>query len=492
MKKKYYIPLLFTGSLVIFSFLPLFNYSIDQWRVLHRDYGNAYKGISINKNFLKLSYILDNKEKYDTLLMGSSRNASLDDSLISKHAYNMYYGFGVAGAHLHNLKVLLENKVKIKNIWLGLNDFEIWKDPKDHEVDWSRKTYKNDFLDKLDFYSFYLFKKIDHRDIKVLRGEYYLQKSNRIFQKDLSSYFIMMKSREKKISDNAHSWIKKMISTGSALLGYKDKEYRIDQTIEEIKEMKNLCDSNNIELTIFMYPSFYKTYLQYNQYKIEEFKRKLSSFVDFHDFYNLNQISLNELKWTDSSHFTLSIGNYIIENIQKNKFLVTKENIDSRITKTKKSIKNILNKPLLIQYIDKINTNIDLKSLKSIFDLKNNKYKYYKNDQFKLDQDEGFIKLTTKTNDPILILNKTKSKSENVILSYKFESDKNTVFQLFYKKTNESEYNEGNSISIRIRKGSNKFNLLIPSKYLNNALRIDLVNHIGTYKIKDFSIYSLK
>ena len=32
------------------------------------------------------------------------------------------------------------------------------------------------------------------------------------------------------------------------------------------------------------------------------------------------RISLNELNWTDSSHFTLKIGNYLIKNIQQNNF----------------------------------------------------------------------------------------------------------------------------------------------------------------------------
>ncbi len=185
MKKKYYIPLLFTGTLLIFSILPFLNYSIDQRRVLHSDYSNAYEGITINKPFLKVSYLLDNIDKYDTLFMGSSRNASLGINLVSQHAYNLYYEFGMVGAHLHNLKILLANKVKIKNVWLGINDYDTWKNPKDHESDYSKKTYKDNFSDKIDFYSFYLLKKIDDHDIKILSGKNHLSKSNRIIQKKI-------------------------------------------------------------------------------------------------------------------------------------------------------------------------------------------------------------------------------------------------------------------------------------------------------------------
>ncbi|MCK5536720.1 MAG: hypothetical protein KAI79_07825 [Bacteroidales bacterium] len=492
MKKKYYIPLLFAGTLLVFSILPFLNYSTDQRRVLHSDYSNAYEGITINKPFLKVSYLLNHKDKYDTLLMGSSRNASLDVNLVSQHAYNLYYEFGMVGAHLHNLKILLANKVKIKNVWLGINDYDTWKNPKDHERDYSKKTYKDNFIDKVGFYSFYLFKKIDDNDIEILRGKNHLSESNRIIQKKDIVYEKKLKDKEQRHVDNSASWIKKMTSTAGMILGYQDNEYRIDDTVKEIKELKELCKKHNITLTVFMYPSFYKTYLQYNQYKIEEFKRKLSSVVNFHDFYSLDQISLNELNWTDSSHFTLKIGNYLIKNIQQNNFLVTKDNIDSRIMETRKSFNNIMNKYVPIKYIQKFNAHMDLKSLNPIFDLKNSKYKFYKNDQVELKKDNDSISFTAKNSDPVLILNKTQSNSEHVILNSKIESNKRTIFQIYYKKTDQSEYNEKDAFRVYLKKGLNEFNLLIPSEYLNNELRIDLVSDIGIYTLKEFSIYGLE
>ncbi len=490
MKKKYFIPLLLLGSVLIFSFLPIANYKADPWRVLHHDDHTSYKGISPNKTFLKLLYLLDNPKKYDTILMGSSRSGYMDSRLISKHSYNMKFNFALAGMHLHNLKILLKHKVQIRDLWLGVNDYIIWKDPHDHESDFQRKTYKDDFWEQLTNYSFYLLKEIQGRDINILTGKYHLSPSEELTNPDQAN-MKTARAREKYAHKHPSAWIDKMTKIKPTLLGYKDDSYRIDKAIAEIKEIKKLCDTHDIRLTLFMYPSYYKTYLKFNQYKIEEFKRKLTTITGFYDFYDLDNLSLQELSWQDSSHFHASIGDYIIHSIQNNKFLVTKDTIENRIQETRNSIKNIVVKHLPTEYIYQINTHMDLTPLKTIFNLKDTNYKFYKNNQFTLAQDEGFIKFTTKTNDPILILNKTKSKSENVILSYKFESDKNTVFQLFYKKTNESEYNEGNSISIKMIKGSNKFNLLIPSKYLNNALRIDLVNHIGTYKIKDFTIYGI-
>ena len=484
--------MLFAGTLLIFSILPILNYSIDQRRVLHNDYKNAYKGIPINKPFLKLNYLLDNKEKYDTLFMGSSRNASLDTRLVSSHSYNMYYEFGVIAAHLHNLKILLENQVKIKSLWLGINDFDIWKNPEDHEMDYSKKTYKDNFIDKVDFYSLYLLKKIENNDIQILMKKNHLTESNRILQERDSAYEKKLKDKEEKRLANPDIWINKMTSTAGMMLGYNDKDYRIDNTIKEVEEIKKLCDKYNVELTVFMYPSFYKTYLQYNQYKIEEFKRKLSSIVDFHDFYNLNHIALNELSWTDSSHFSAKVGRYIVENIFQNNFLVTKDTINARIKKTRTSIRNIINKTIPIKYIHKFNAHMDFHTLTPIFDIKESQYKFTKNNQFTLENKGQVMMMKSNNTDPSLVLNTTKSNSENVILTYKVECTERTIFQVYYKNTPTSAYSEKDAFRVHLREGLNEFSLRMPSAFINNQLRVDLASTVGVFKIKEFLIYGIE
>ena len=491
MKKKYYIPLLLIGALLIFSLLPILNYSIDPWRVLHNDHENSYTGISANKSFLKVGYLLDNKNRYDTLFMGSSRSGYLDAGLVSKQAYNMKYNFGVGGMHLHNLKILLANKISIKNLWLGVNDYIIWKDPKDHESDYQRKTYKNDFIGKLDFYSFYLLKKIDNRDMRIFKDEVTLTKSYEITDPDRTN-LKTARDREKNIMNDTDFWIKKMQKYRIILLGYDDNKYRINPAVNEIKEIKKLCDEHHIKLTVFMYPSFYKTYLWYNQSKIEEFKRKLSSVVDFHDFYALNHIAFNELNWIDTSHFTLSVGNYIIENIQKNTFLVTKKNVDTHIIKTRTPIKDLLHNSSNEIYRININIDIGLSSFKSIFNIKEKQYKYYTTNQFETSKDNDSIRMPVDYFDQTLILDNIKSNSQNVVLNYKVYTPHKTAFQIFYKSTKESKYNQKDSYIVYLEKGLNQFNLLIPSKYLNHGLRIDLANSTGTYLIKDFAIYEVK
>lgn len=76
-----------------------------------------------------------------------------------------------------------------------------------------------------------------------------------------------------------------------------------------------------------------------------------------------------------------------------------------------------------------------------------------------------------------------------MILSYDLNSDIKTAFQIFYKKESKPEYNGTNSYKVAIKKGDNKINLIIPSVYVNNNLRLDLVSNIGNYYLRKFKLY---
>ena len=488
MRKKYYIPFLLFGSMLIFSILPAINYHTDQWRVLHNDYNSSYRGISPNKAFLKVLYLLDNKDKYDTLLMGSSRSGYMDAGLISENAYNMKFNFALAKMHLHNLKTLLKHKVKIKNLWLGVNDYVIWKNPENHEFDFQRKLYKDNLIEQLDTYSFYLLKKIDGRDIGILTGKYNLYPSEELTNPDKAN-MKTAKAREKYAISHPRKWKEKMTWIRPTLLGYKDDHYRIDEAIQEISDIKVLCEQNDINLTVFMYPTYYKTYLQFNQFKIEEFKRKLASVIDFHDFYMLNEIALDQLNWQDSSHFNASTGTYLIKSIKDNTFLMTQNTIESHLQEKRKKITNLLVKELPIDYVYQFNTHMDLSILTPIFNLIENQNDFEKNDQFTLASKKSFIQMLVLNPDPILILNAMHPHSENIILNAKIESQEETTFQIYYKHNKEAQYNEKNTYRVPLHKGLNEFNLLIPSKYLHHHIRVDMVGKVGMYRITHFSLY---
>lgn len=483
-KKKY--PLIFIILALLFTLtLPIINYITDPWRVLHKDYRHVYNGIGANFSYLKVSYILENPNKYDTLLFGSSRNFAINAVAVSDKSYNMGYTYGVVGIHLHNLKSLVKH-TKIKSIWIGLNDFEIWKDPNDFYLDPQRRPYPLNFYESLSFYKLYLLQKIGDAQLSAISRKHPFEKSPRMINDKEEQY------QPIKVAPYDKKHAIKLDTMGAFILEYKGDKYRIDKTINEIKEIKKLCENNNIELKLYFYPTFYKTYIYYNQYKIEEFKHKLASFTGFYDFYRLDSDAFNEMYWENTGHFGEALANKIISNIKAEKNYVDSSNIEKDLLEVRSSIINLVTKKYPVKdYIQRFNQDIDLSPLDKVFDLNSKNAKCKVNNQMQMSKKESYILLKAKA-DPYFIVNQMRLQAPNAILSLKIETPHKTIFQIYYKTKASDIYSENHAFRVIMREGEYSFNLLFPSKYLQYGLRIDPASNAGSYKVKKFAIYGVK
>lgn len=484
MKKKHFILTVLIIALGIFSILPITNYIVDPSRVLHHDYKKQYAKFHPHKLFLKIDYLLKHKKEYDTLVYGSSRGRFVDVSHISKHAYNMCHGFGTVTTYLHTLKVLLANGVKVKNVWVGVNDFDIWKD---HTPELHRLINKNNFLLDLPIYSHWLFRFIPE-SLNLLKSNAPLIDTKEVTNPLKRSS--QAREQEKAIINLKHRNIP------PATLGYTGK-FRIDEAVDEIRQIKELCESHGITLTVWLYPIYYKTYLAYNQNISQAFKRKLVQVTDFYDFYDFGNLGQNENYWFEGSHFTPTLADYMINNIQENKNLVTKENIEFRIKEIKQTLKSLVKLKLPNKGEGKgkglyINPYSDMSIFPTIFDINDSNYSFNQNNQFLLTRKDNFLEATVTSPDPIIILNTKKTNAKHVMLTFSLSSKQESNFQLFFKETNSDAYNEKNIYYHKLHVGENNFRIIFASKYLNNGLRIDFTNKIGKYTIKKLNIRTIE
>jgi len=472
MNKKYFTRMVIIGSLLLFSVLPIINYLVDFSRTLHHDYHARYEKYHFHELFLKVAYLIDHKNSYDTLVFGSSRGGFMDVKRISKNAYDMSHGFGTISTSLHSLKSILDNNVSVKHVWLGINDFDIWKD---HTDELYKLIYHNNILKDSRLYAHWLFRFIP-QSVQVIKQHMPLVETQEVTNPESKVNFGRKKAKSLKTS---HRHI------AAATLGYTGK-FRIDAAIKELQELKKLCDDHHITLTAFMYPSYYKTFLRYDQKQIERFKRKLTSVLDFYDFYDLKQIALEDKNWFEGSHFTPSVGDYIIRHIQQKDFLVTAKNIDAHIKQTQAYMKHLGRLPAIDIY--SVNNNIDFSMYPLIFDLHDKNFSYQKNDDFVLKKYANSLLAYVDGPDPMFVLDHTKTNLKHVVLSVSIQSPKKTLFSLYLKKHMSDAYAENYKHNIHLQKGLNTFKLILPSPYINNQLRVDFVNHTGIYKIKQFTL----
>ena len=475
MQKKSFILTSFTIAFMLFAILPIINYITDPSRVLHHDYTMRYKKFHQHELVLKTIYVIEHKHDYDTLVFGSSRGGFMDMEKISKHAYNMSHGFGTVSTYLHTLETLLKSGVTVKNVWIGINDYDIWKD---HTKELSRLIYHNNMLEDAKLYSHWLFRFIPE-SVNILVKHKALIETKEVT--DQEPRLIRSRSQEADVRKMKHRHLM------AAKLGYTGK-FRIDESIVEIKKIKELCEKNHIKLTAFMYPTYYKTYLFYDQSKIEEFKRKLVQVMDFYDFYDIDSIALNQHKWFEGSHFVTSVGDYIIDSIQNKKHLVTQENIEVRIKQIRKHLYYM---PILQDediYLADKHMHLDAHSYKTIFDLNDKHFTYAKNNQFKFKESPKGIEASVHDTDPHVTLNKTHTDAKKVIFLVNMESLKESLFQIYFKTDKKSGYSENNSLKLALHKGNNTFRIIISKQYINNSIRVDFARNLGLYKINQFII----
>ncbi|MEA1880456.1 MAG: hypothetical protein U9N11_07415 [Campylobacterota bacterium] len=475
MKKKYFIFTTLFTALLVFSLLPLSNYMADETRVLHHDYENKYAKFHPNRIFLRVQYLLDNKHKYDTLVFGSSRGEFIDTDKISPKAYNMFHGFGTLSTYLQSLKVALNQGVKVKNVWLGINDFEIWKDHSDalHQL-----TFKDGLFGNTALYMRWLFRNSPHT-IDILKDDLPLVQSDFITN-PTTQRIIRSRIQEKNLPKRKAMY--------AAMLGHTE-QYKIDASIEDMKKIKRLCRKHNITLKVFFYPSYYLTYLRYDQTKINLFKKKLSAVTEFHDFYLLNKIAYDQTKWFDSSHFATSIGDYMIESIQKNSHLVTHKNVDTHIEKSKSLLLKSTTYPHWHIYI--VHSTLDFSTFPTLFDIYDENTKYKKNNHFTMQKEKDGFHINVHGNDPWILVKNIQTETKNSVLEVSIVTDKKGAFRLYLKNNRKENYSEGRTHVVRLKKGLNTFNLIVPSKYLDNDLRIDFISQTGQYIIKKLHIREL-
>ena len=106
----------------------LTNYILDPYGLLRKDF--TYQFIEPNKNFIKIRFITQNPDRYDSFVFGSSRVNNINVRKIQGYkCYNVHYSGGLPRDHLDNIRYLLKKKVKTKLILIGLDEFSFREDP---------------------------------------------------------------------------------------------------------------------------------------------------------------------------------------------------------------------------------------------------------------------------------------------------------------------------------------------------------------------------
>ncbi|MDO4499736.1 MAG: hypothetical protein Q4B60_00510 [Erysipelotrichaceae bacterium] len=296
MKKFVTKVLLFTLILGVISIA--FSYAIDPFNVFH-SLNIKDNGVEPNKNYIKMNYILNNPDKFDSFVFGSSRVGNIHvNNIWGQTAYNMTYSEGTPKEALENVKTLIKNDIYPKNIYLGVDSLSYTIDPDSHNSA-SNAPYELSINNPLKFYSLY----ID----PAMSLESYL---NIISKHEFDDSYAYRFYEFGWNSDYGQEASKYDFENVEPSIG---NSYRLEETINEIKELKELCDSNNIKLTVFTNPMHYVTYEASLDLNYFEFLRQLAEVTEFCNFSGYNDITTDNSYWIDNSHYNAEVSDMVLE-----------------------------------------------------------------------------------------------------------------------------------------------------------------------------------
>lgn len=324
--KKFMMKLMLFFLLLAVAVIP-FNVAVDPYNVFHGD-NLRDNGVEPNKNYIKTKFVLTHKDDYDSYLFGSSRAGFIDVSgLPGGTWYNFSYSEGLPKEQYETLQVLISKGEIPKQVYLSIDNISYLVDPAYHENQLYRKAYPytGSPADKLRFYASYLDTVTTIESLPVIQ--------------DYSGDTEGMRNRM--YSTGCEDLKLDMTFDASNTKAYWADYYkpRIEEAVEEIRMFKELCDSYDIELTVFTNPLYVTTYERAVDKGYLDFLEELAHVTPFYNFSGYNEISMNQDYYFETSHYTPEAAAVIMDIIENGSdehavraqgfgYYVTEENLD--------------------------------------------------------------------------------------------------------------------------------------------------------------------
>lgn len=328
-----------------FMFLvALINLFKDNFGIFKNNYSK--QEIVPNERYIRMKHLIKNPNKYDTLVIGSSRIAYInvkDELGINVYSFSAPYLSPYEVSRM--VKVLVGKGVKIKWIIYGLEN-EALRLPGNQTGyargnDIANLSYPVTLAEKIRFYSSYLFyfPFIDKTKRDIWIGQEYILDSG-TWSQDYENSTKKYKEKNKHIK---------------FLFGppFKSEIPYNEKNIDYLKDLSDVCKKNNIKLTIFFSPETYDSYLLNDVATFNTYKKKIAKFTPYYDFSGKNKITKAKSNFENRDHYNYKTAQYIAKVIKEDKkeqnidgdygHFITEKNVDKILSDECKNTPNIKN-----------------------------------------------------------------------------------------------------------------------------------------------------
>ena len=269
---------------------------IDPYNVLHWE-EIRNNGVEPNKNYIKMKYILNNPDKYDSYLFGSSRVGSIHvEKIMNERCYNMTYSCGTPKEHLENLKTLIEHEIYPEKIYMGVDSLSYTENPNDHLNHGLQSPYEY-LKNKENFLKLYLNPSFVLKALPTIMRRQEIEGFENFYE-----YGWWCDYNRKTTID----WD----SNPGPSMG---RDYLLEETLENIKDIVVICEKYQIELILFTNPMHHITQAASIEQDYLVFLERLAHIKSYYNFSGYNMITLDNQYYIDTSHYNAYVGDLMID-----------------------------------------------------------------------------------------------------------------------------------------------------------------------------------
>ncbi len=347
MNSKKWIKVSLLTTLLGFILLMLTNYIVDPFNVFHSKI--LKHDFQINERFVKIEYLEKNHNKFNGYMVGSSRIGTTAPKVVEHYIpdskiYNLTINSATLYDNLLHIRYIIKN-YPIKTIYMQLDGVNMnyygglesnyLSRLHPYVEDKSLALFYFDYLSG--FFPFNIRNKIAQNINYTFKTTY-----------DVKTGIWANPSKEKEVSQNCEEYVanqKSFHRKNRRILKYTTKK----ETIRDLKEIVELCKTNNIKLYTFMMPH---NKVMMDSFVIDDYLEYLSdiaNITDFYDFSGYNSITTNNCNYYERSHYRPHIGELIAARIFNDKNvdvpndfgqLINKKNIKKHLQKMRNELKN--------------------------------------------------------------------------------------------------------------------------------------------------------
>lgn len=292
--------------LLILFFSVFFSMLIDPYNIYHYKRIRVHSGES-NTRYIKTKYILENPDKFDSFLFGSSRVGYIHtENLNTKENrwYNMTYANGLLPEIKETIKTFIQNGIIPENIMIGIDAVD-GANAKVHLDDLMRKPYPTTLMDTVKFHLSYLNPSISFEALFTLEKE----GNEDILRQQFYEYGGIYKT-----GNRNYNWDKVPVVKNELMT---EKTAHIESTLQVVKEISLLCKENKINLILFTTPLHVSAYFDSMDQGFLLFIKEAAKIHEIYCFSSINAINTNNENYWEEVHFDSKVGDLILERIFK-------------------------------------------------------------------------------------------------------------------------------------------------------------------------------